>query len=46
MKSLLPLGRTVYSAGDSVGASNLMEAELMQYRTPVGLGPSGNMWPR
>lgn len=25
---------------------NFKEAELMQYRIPVGRGPSGNKWPR
>src|SRR5690606_17164000 len=26
--------------------SNFMESELMQYRSPVGGGPSGKTWPR
>src|SRR5215467_4377895 len=25
---------------------SLSETELMQYRNPVGFGPSGNTWPR
>jgi hypothetical protein len=38
--ALIP-GRTTQDSG-----SNAKQIELMQYRSPVGLGPSGNTWPR
>ena len=33
-------------AGGHFFGSNFNAAELMQYRSPVGLGPSSNTWPR
>src|ERR1051325_9250842 len=35
-----------FFAGAFVFCTNVIEAELMQYRCPVGAGPSSNTWPR
>src|SRR5690554_6482398 len=39
-----PTGR--YSDDSSSASSRSRAAELMQYRRPVGAGPSGKTWPR